>query len=84
MERFEEVCHVCGKIKPDCIDDMNTSLCDPGFICRACELNGLIDRLKNDIANVKRSSWLKKACDEQISELQRQINMHSYELEVME
>lgn len=84
MERFEEVCHVCGQIKPDCIDDMCTSLCDPGFICRGCELKGLIHRLKNDIENIKLSNWLKKACDERISELQRQINMHSYELEVME
>jgi len=80
MERFEEQCHVCGKIKQDCIDDMSTSLGDPGFICRACELTGLINRLEHTIIKVKQSRWLKKACDEQIDELQRQINMHYEEL----
>lgn len=39
IEIFEEVCHICGQIKPDCIDDMNTSLGNPGFICLGCQNN---------------------------------------------
>ena len=37
VEEFEEVCHLCGRVKL-VHDDMMTNLGDPGFICQECEV----------------------------------------------
>lgn len=38
---FEEICHQCGEIKLNCMDDMKTNLGNPGFVCYDCYLKGV-------------------------------------------
>jgi len=42
IEMFEEYCHKCNTIKPDCTDDLSLNLGNPGFICMVCNQKELV------------------------------------------
>ena len=53
-EYFEEVCHLCGRVKM-VHDDMMTGLDNPGFICKECEETR--DRILGELTTKQQKEW---------------------------